>query len=65
LLRFDEVVSGAKLVRHGMAMQLARSCGGRRKLGCSRNGRLFNAFDQEPHIERKTVRMDQLPTRRL
>ena len=31
----------------------------------SHRGRLWNAFDQEPRIERKTVRMNQLPTRRL
>jgi hypothetical protein len=30
----------------------------------SRNERLGNAFDREPQVERETVHMNQLPTRR-
>jgi hypothetical protein len=32
---------------------------------CSRNGRLWNAFDREAQVERKTARMNQPPTRRF
>jgi hypothetical protein len=31
----------------------------------SRNKRLYNAFDQEPLVESKPVRMNQLPARRF
>jgi hypothetical protein len=37
LLRFDEVVSGAKLVRYGMAMQRARYAADAENSGSPRN----------------------------